>query len=120
MLASSYFVLNPRNPYKKYALFGRNKFYGLDRTDKKAQELVELYRSQNAHKYVSKMGALLAFFVIAVNAVIFLISRSIAFGRNIGLDYYETVFVGCLLGSFIFIGSRYVLWGYSAWASLKK
>jgi hypothetical protein len=116
LIAGSYFIFFPKNPYRGMVLGYSKKLNGLDKHDKDARRLVEIYRSSKARAFILKNSVKMVLFFI-INVILFLIIHKsvITWIFSTSIFRFADISFGCLLGSFIYIGIAYSVWGLEQW-----
>jgi hypothetical protein len=114
-LCAIYFSLVPFNPYRGLgAQFGG--FVNKDLQNEDAKRLVDVYRSMSARREIwrsalTTSGILLLLLLIAA-AVEW---RTLRWSLN--SPWLVPGLMGCVIASFIAVGTRYISWGLERWGS---
>lgn len=116
-ISALYFILFPKNPYCGMVLGYSTKLNGLDETDEDARRLVDIYRSPGARTFIIVNTLIISVLFVVIAMVFAAIHwHSIVWRLSMQSFGFNQIAFGCLLGSFLYIGIGYSVWGLRLWA----
>jgi hypothetical protein len=114
-MGAIYFILWPFNPYKSSDA-RTDGLFDYDESDKDAKQLVEVFRSKDAQKFVRISAIKLSGTLFFLMPVAMLALRH-WLNWSFPSPWLGPGLIGGCIGSFIATGSEYLSWGVTTWSS---
>jgi len=114
-LSTTFHLFVPYNPYRGSPLFV-GKFLDLDQHDPDAKNLVQLFQSKQAQRFLLITTVKLSIILFMIMAPISVVVRE-SLNWSISSNWFVAGVLGCCIGAEIVIASQYIGWGLRSWAN---